>query len=69
MGKPLIVALPPNLDLGPGNGIRVTALDPATGAVVPGVRVANVTIEVALTSGDATDLQTGPFLLVTGPKA
>ncbi len=45
MAQPLTVALPPNLDLWPGCIIRVTAVDPTTGAGVAGVNVAKISIE------------------------
>jgi hypothetical protein len=66
MAQPLTVALPPGLILKDGATIRVTALDPATGDLVAGVDVANVTLEVDLLAGD---LPVGPFLLVPGPRA
>jgi hypothetical protein len=65
MAQPLIVSLPPGLDLGGGCQIRVTALDPTTGNVVSGVKVSNVTLQVDLLRGG--DLAYGPFVLVTGP--
>ena len=68
MAEPLVVALPPNLELAGGYSVRVTALNPATGATVAGVNVSNVTLQVELTSGSEADLATGPFLLVTGPQ-
>jgi hypothetical protein len=64
--QPLIVALPPNLDLWGGCVVRVAALDPSTGNVVPGVTVSTVTLEVDNLAG--TDLESGPFMLVTGPQ-
>jgi hypothetical protein len=65
MAQPLIVTLPPGLDLWPGCTIRVTAVNPTTGAVVSGVKVSNVTIEGA--SDTPLALEYGPFMLVTGP--
>ena len=66
MAQPLIVTLPPNLDLWPGCIIRVTAVDPTTGATVAGVRVANISFEgFSETEGV---LAYGPFMLVTGPS-
>lgn len=65
MAQPLIVPLPPGLDLWGGCTIRVTALDPDTGATVAGVRVSNISLDVANTRGD---LEFGPFVLVTGPE-
>lgn len=66
MAQPLIVTLPPNLDLWPGCIIRVTAVDPSTGLTVAGVRASNISIEgVSDTEGA---LEYGPFMLVTGPE-
>lgn len=66
MPQPLIVALPPNLNLWGGCVVRVAALDPSTGNVVSGVTVSTVTLEVDNLAG--TDLESGPFMLVTGPQ-
>lgn len=63
MSEPLIIALPPGLDLGPSCTIQVTALDPVTGATVAGVNVSNVTLEVSQTSGSQADLFLGVELL------
>lgn len=64
MAQPLIVTLPQTLDLWGGCIIRVTAVNPTTGATVSGIRVSNISIE-----GDqlAGELAYGPFMLVTGP--
>jgi hypothetical protein len=67
MSQPLIVTLPPNLQLWEGCVIRVTALNPTTGAVVSGVNVKNITIEADQLEGSESDLAVGPFMLVTGP--
>lgn len=66
MAQPLIVTLPPNLDLWPGCIIRVTAVDPTTGATVAGVTVSNISIEGV--SDTESRLEYGPFMLVTGPQ-
>jgi hypothetical protein len=69
-GPVLDVAMPPDLDLGDGWTLRVTALDPVTGAVVTGVRVSNLALEVALGEGtSASDIAVGPYLLVPGAGA
>lgn len=68
MAQPLRVPLPPGLEPSGGYTISVTAIDPTTGNVNPDVKIANVTLEVALTSGSEEDLQVGPFMLVTGPR-
>lgn len=66
MAQPLIVPLPPNLDLWPGCVIRVTAVSPTTGATVAGVKAAKISIEgISETEGA---LAYGPFMLVTGPQ-
>ena len=57
MAKPFAIALPPDHILAGDYKIRVTAIDPTTGAVVAGVNVSNVTMQVeqfaggSLTSG------------------
>jgi hypothetical protein len=66
MAQPLIVTLPPNLDLWPGCIIRVTAVDPTSGSTVAGVRVSNISFEGL--SDDPGALAYGPFQLVTGPS-
>ncbi len=65
MSQPLIVPLPPGLELWGDCVIRVTALDPTTGSVVSGVQASNVTLEVDHLEGE---LASGPFMLVTGPS-
>lgn len=50
MAKPLIVSLPPDIEMGGDWIVRVTAVDPDTGNTVSGVQVSNVTLEVDLTS-------------------
>lgn len=45
MAQPLVVGMPMNLDLAPGYVLRVTAVNPASGAVVSGVTVDQVVIE------------------------
>ena len=70
MSEPLTVALPPGLDLNDAYQIRVTALDPTTGATVSGVDVGVVTLIVDnVSGGDLTSGTFGPFLLVPGPGA
>lgn len=62
--------LPPDLDLADGWTLRVTALDPVTGAQVPGVTVTNFAIEAELGAGtSAGSLETGEYKLVPGPGA
>lgn len=53
MPQPLVAGLPPDLVLSAGYVVRLTALDPASGAVVSGVTVADVSFMVRpLTTGD-----------------
>jgi len=59
VAKPLSIALPPDHILTGGYTVRVTALDPDTGAVVSGVDVSNVTIQVEQYAGG--DLSSGVF--------
>ena len=69
MAQPLTVPLPPNLNLWGGCTIRVTAIDATTGALVTGVTVSNVSLEVEQLAGSLADLSFGPFMLVPGPGA
>jgi len=46
MPQPLIAALPQDLVLTSGYIIRLTALNPTTGAVITGVTVTDVTFQV-----------------------
>lgn len=62
MAKPLAIALPPQHVLTGGYQIVVTALDPDTGAVVSGVTVSNVTMQVE--SFNDTGLASGAFVVV-----
>ena len=70
MAQSLELPLPPNLDLDDTYQIRVTAIDPTTGAVVSGVNVGAVTLMVDNLSGGSLASGTfGPFMLVPGPAA
>ena len=69
VAQPLTVALPAQYDLDDTYQIRVTALDPTTGALVSGVQVGKVTLVVDnVRGGDLSSGSFGPFLLVTGPS-
>lgn len=46
MPQPLIASLPLDLIMSSGYVVRVTALDPATGATITGVTVSQVTFQV-----------------------
>lgn len=51
MAAPYDTAMPANLDLGNGYTLRLTAVDPTTGAVVSGVTVSDLAILVATLEG------------------
>jgi len=71
MAVPTEAPLPPNLDLGPGYTLQVTALSTADGSVVSGVTVNNFGVLVSDAGGavDVGPLETGPYMLVPGPGA
>jgi len=71
MAKPLVAALPPDLDIGPGYTLRVTALAVTDGSVVSAVKVNNFSVLVSDVGGtvDTSQLQVGPYMLVPGPGA
>lgn len=69
MAQPLIAPLPQELDLDSGYVIRITALDPSSGAVVAGVQVSSVIIMARNLSGSTpADLAVGEWVLVPGPE-
>lgn len=70
MSQPLTIELPANLELDDTYQVRVTAISAATGAVVAGVNVGEVTLIVDnLSGGDLTAGTFGPFMFVPGPGA
>lgn len=70
MAQPLELPMFENFDLDDTYQLRVTALDPATGAVVAGVNVGAVTFMVDnLSGGSLASGSFGPFMLVPGPGA
>lgn len=70
MAQPLAAAMPPDLDLGGNYTIRLTALDPVSGAAVSGVTISSLAMLVVnVGAGGVTDLGYGPYLLVPGPNA
>lgn len=70
MATPLNAPMPPNLDLGPGYTLRVTALAVSDGSVVSAVNVSNFSVIAADVAGDGgVSLETGPYYLVPGPNA
>jgi hypothetical protein len=70
VAKPFSIALPPDHILTGSYTVRLTALAPTTGAVVSGVNVQNVTIQVEdLGDTGGAGLASGPFMFVPGPGA
>lgn len=70
MPAPYSAAMPGELDLEGTYTIRVTAVDPTTGAVVPGVEVSDFVLTVQPGASTSSDqLAFGQFLLVPGPGA
>lgn len=70
MAQPVDISMPGQLDLGQGYTLRVTALDPTTGNLAPGVKVNQVVITAEnLAGGDLSSGSFGPFMLVPGPGA
>lgn len=67
MPQPLVVPLPPNINLWDSCVLRVVALDPTDGSIVTGVTVTSVTIECIQLAGRSLD--SGSFKLVPGPGA
>lgn len=62
--------LPEQLDIGPGYTLRVSAISPTTGALVPGVNIGEVVLTAApLSPVDIGDLAVGDWELVPGPGA
>lgn len=64
MPTPLIAGLPPECVLSAGYVIRLTALDPTTGAVVTGVTLTDVSILVSQLTGPNVEDGTPVPLLV-----
>lgn len=70
MPAPLMVPLTPGITVESGYTIRLTALDPTSGAVVSGVNISQSAILATnLTSGPSQQLQSGPYVLVPGPDS
>ena len=63
MPQPLIAGLPPDCELPAGYIIRVTALDPTTGATVGGVALSDVSLFVTDLHDNAQDLTPDPLLV------
>ena len=70
MAQPLTIALPPDHILTGAYTVRLTAISATTGAVVSGVNVKNVTMQVEDLGGSGgAALASGPFMFVPGPGA
>jgi len=71
MAIPAEAPLPPDLDLGPGFTLRVTALAVSDGSVVSAVQASNFSVLLDDQGGtvDVAGLAVGPYLLVPGPGA
>ena len=71
MSAPVQAAMPSNLDLQDGYSLRVTALDPSTGALVAGVKIGLVVFTADNTGGVISGGGGGPgqWLIVPGPGA
>lgn len=65
MAQKLKASLPPDFDLPANFIVQVTAVDPASGADVTGVKVSNVAIMAAPLTPDTTD--TEPLFVPTTP--
>lgn len=63
MAEPLIAGLPPDLVIGVGYRIRLTALDSATGAVVTGVSISQGSVFATHLGGPLGDLAPNPLLV------
>lgn len=66
MPQPLIAGLPPDCQLQAGYIVRVTALDPTTGASVGGVTLSDVSLFVTDVHGNVDDLTPDPLLVPSG---
>lgn len=70
MAEPVVAPMPRDLDLAGSYTIRFTALNPTTGAVVPGVVVTDMVLTVQPGSSTSpSDLAVGPWLIVPGAGA
>lgn len=69
MAQPLNIGMPDNLDVGDGYTLRVTAIDPTTGAVTANVNVGTVVIDATAITASVQDLAVGNWFLVPGPAA
>lgn len=65
-----VAPMPQDIDLVGNYTIRLTAIDPTTGALIANVNVESLVITAATVGATVPgDLAVGPFLLVPGPEA
>ena len=69
MARKIKSSMQPDPDLWGGCIIRVSAVDPTTGATVSGVNVSNVTLQIVQLAGGEAELVVGGWQLVPGPGA
>ena len=70
MAREINVGMPGGLDIGATYTLRITAIDPSSGALVAGVQVGSVTITADQASvGDDGGFAQGDWFLVPGPGA
>ena len=69
MAAPINIWMPSGLDVGPNYTIRVTAIDPTTGAGVAGTKSTIVVIEAEAIGQNVEDVVVGQWFLVPGPNA
>ncbi len=63
MSEPLKAGMPPDLDIDGGYIVRLTAVDPVTGALVSGVVVSGVAIQAINKGTPIGDLTPQPLLV------
>lgn len=69
MAQSLSAAMPRDYDLDGGYVLRITAVDPTTGAAVSGVTVSNIVLMAVNVAGvEPGDLALGDWVLVPGPE-
>ena len=73
MSEAITAAMPDEMDLPDGYKLVWAAIDPTTGADVPGVDVSGVSIFGTMlgsgTGGSGGTFPVGPYMLVPGPDA
>ena len=69
MAQTLSAPMPRDFDLDGGYVLRITAVDPTSGAAVSGVKVSSIVIMALNAAGAApADLEVGEWVLVPGPE-